>query len=516
MAQKILGLEIGARGLRGVVIEGTARDHALVAHAAVPLRPRAPEEGEEAPDPRELRKEAFAEALSALVEELGVHPDTVIASLSVGESASTLLELPFTDTKKIEATLGFEVENLLPLDVDEVLYDYQVITRGDGASELLVGVTRLEDLEDRLEVLAGAGLDPRVVTLPALGAFRLAMESCREELEGADKSLAFVDLGPDRSLVAIVKGSADGKTPPRLTFLRSQEGGVGDLSELVHASIEDGSPEARRLLGALAPPLRQLRQSLTAARGKENRFIDGIRLTGEASKVAGIAPWLEKQLGLPVEIVEGFPGAEDLDPSFGLALGLALRGFERKRGLLNLRKGEFAFHGDLSFLRGTLIRLGAAAAMILLLLTVNAWAKLSTLAEQEANLDEALCSTTMRVLGTCETDFNIALSKLQGGETKAANVPSNSALEVMTAVIDKVTPDIGMDVVEIEAALDRLRVSGVVESFEAAEKVETALRDHECIGEVRQGRLQKNRDDKVELTLDATYVCGQGNMEAEG
>lgn len=516
MAQKILGLEIGAKWLRGVVLEGSARDHSIVAHAAVPIEAKKPEEGEEAPEPRALRKEALTEALASLKEALGLQPDVVIASLPVGETASSIMSLPFTDAKKIEATLGFEVESLLPLDVDEVVYDYQVISRAEGASQLLVGVTRILDLEVLLEVLGEAQLDPRVATLPALGTFSLARALTDEEWASGETSLAFVDMGRDRNLLAIAKGSGDRRSGPVLTFLRSHDGGVGDLSDLVHASIEDGSPETRKLVGTLAPSVRQLRQSLTAARVGGNRFIDGIRLTGEVTKVAGIGPWLEKQIGLPVEVVDTLPGGEGLDPSFGLALGLALRGFERGRGLFNLRKGPYAFHGDLSYLKGKFVRLGAAAAMILALLSVNAWAKLNALAEQEANLDEALCSTTLRVLGSCETDFNIALSKLKGGETKAANVPSSSALEVMTAAIVGISPEIGLEVVEIEAALDRLRLSGVVDSFEAVEQVEAALREQECIGDVRQGRVQKNREDKVELTLDATYVCGQGNMEAKG
>lgn len=516
MAQKILGLEIGAKGLRGVVLEGSARDHLIAAHAAVPIEPRAPEASEEAPDHKALWNEALAEALASLKETLGLQPDAVIASLPVDQAASAILELPFTEAKKIEATLGFEVESLLPLDVDEVLYDYQVLSRGEGTSELLVGVTRVETFESLLGTLAAAELDPRVATLPALGAFSLAASACREELESGEQRLAFVDLGADRSLLAIAKAPGERRGGPVLTFLRSHEGGVGDLSELVHASLEDGSPEARKLVGALAPAVRQLRQSLTAARTGENRTIDGIRLTGEVSKVAGIEAWLEKQIGLPVEVVDSLPGAQDLDPSFGLALGLALRGLERGRGLLNLRKGDFAFHGDLSYLKGKLIRLGAAAAMILALLSLNAWANLSTLAEQEANLDEALCSTTMRVIGTCETDFNVALSKLQGGETKAANVPSTSALEVMSTAIRGIPPDIGLQVVEVEATLDRLRLSGIVDSFEGVEKVEAALREQACIQDVRQGRVQKNRDDKVEMTVDANYVCGQGTTEAKG
>lgn len=514
MAQKILGLDIGASTIRGVVIEGSARDFAVQATAAVPIVPRAPEEGEEAPDPRELRREALGAALAALREELAVQPDAVITALPVAQAASTILELPFADAKKIEATLGFEVESILPLDLDEVLYDYQVLSRTKASSELLVGVTRIDELEALLRTLGDTGLDPRVVTLPALGTFSLGVEACASSLESSEHGLAFVDLGSDRTLVAVARGTTDKRGRPTLTFLRSLEGGIGDLSGLVNASLEDGSEGARDLQRRLASATRQLRQTLTAARTRDHRALDGIRLFGEASRIAGIAGWLERQLGLPVEVVETLPGGEGTDPAFAQALGLAIRGLERGRGPLNLRKGPYAFHGDLGYLKGKLLRIGAAAAVILVLLSANAWSRLSTLTKQEEALDEALCSVTLRVLGSCESDFNIALSKLRGGETKAAQVPTSSALDVMSAAIEKIPADVGLRVTEIETTLDRLRLSGVVDSFEGVERVEAALREHACIGEVRQGRVQKNREEKVELTLDATYVCGQ--EEAKG
>jgi len=276
------------------------------------------------------------------------------------------------------------------------------------------------------------------------------------------------------------------------------------------------TPEARpdQHVDLLAASPVRLRQTLTAARSRDHRALDGIRLTGEASKIAGIAGWLERQLGLPVEVVETLPGGDGTDPAFAQALGLALRGLERGRGALNFRKGPYAFHGDLGYLKGKLLRIGAAAAVILVLLSLNAWSRLSVLTKQDEALDEALCSVTLRVLGSCESDFNIALSKLRGGETKAAQIPSTSALDVMSAAIDKIPADVGLQVTEIETTQDRLRLSGVVDSFEGVERVESALREHECFGDVRQGRVQKNREDKVELTLDATYVCGQ--EEAKG
>jgi len=509
VAQKILGLDIGTRILRGALIEGTAREFAVRATAEVPIEPRVATEGEEAPDPRELWREAFASALAALRARLGAQPDAVITALPPAQVSSTFLELPFGETKKIEATLGFEVENILPLDLEEVVYDYQVLARTKGKSELLVGITRGEDLEALLSALAEASLDPRVVTLPALGTFLLGAEACASQLSSAENGLVFVDLGAERTLVAIARGTADKRGRPALAFLRSLETGIGEVAELANPSLEDGSDQAREIQRRLAAAIRPLRQTISAARTRDTRALDGVRLVGEACRIAGIGPWLERQLGLPVEVVDALPGGDGADPAFAQAVGLAVRGLERGRNLLNFRKGPYAFHGDLSYLKGKLLRVGAAAAVIVLLLAAHAFSRLAALDKREAELDEALCSVTLRVLGACESDFNIALSKLRGGDTRVAQIPTVSALDVMSAAIEKIPTDVGLRVTEIESTMDRMRVSGVVDSFEGVERVESALREHECIGEVRQGRVQKNRDDKVELTLDATYVCGQ-------
>lgn len=528
MAQKILGLEIEAHSIRGVLIEAAYRGFELRSALQVPILPVEPAEGEEA-DPASLGEEALLRALGTLVEQLGGPPDVVSTAMPGSRTASSILTLPFSDARRIEATLGFEVEGLLPFDLDEVMYDHQILSRGEGQSRLLVGVTRVEELERFVGTLAACALDPRVVTLPGLGAFSLASALLGEEEPQPEGTIAYVDLGARRTLLAVGAAASDDRGDPTLSFHRSLDVGMGELvptlsrawelpeeevpTRLAELDLLDGSPASKDVIRALGPAIRQLRQTLHAIRVKEGHAVAGLRLAGEASAVGGIGPWLEKELGIPCQVVTSLPGAADLDPAFSQALGLAMRGLQRGRGLLNLRKGDLAFHGDMGYLRGKIWRLAAFAAMIALLLSVHGWMRLSTVRGQEAALDEALCTMTTRVLGSCETDPNIAISKLQGGGTKAASIPSASALEVFSVAVQEISSDVGLEVREIEASLDKLRLTGIVDSFEGVEQVEAALRKSSCIGEVRQGRVQKNREEKIELTLDAHYVCGQGSEE---
>src|SRR6185295_5448345 len=96
-----------------------------------------------------------------------------------------------------------------------------------------------------------------------------------------------------------------------------------------------------------------------------------------------------------------------------LALGLALRA-QFPRGRVNFRKGEFAFTKDLSQLRGKVIRLGVAAAVLLVLGLVLGIARLSSLHRQAAAYDDAVCTATRRILGTCTTDYRQAIGQLSG------------------------------------------------------------------------------------------------------
>ena len=47
------------------------------------------------------------------------------------------LTLPFSDPKKISTVLGFELEEVLPLDIDELVFDYEPMETGPDGANLL-------------------------------------------------------------------------------------------------------------------------------------------------------------------------------------------------------------------------------------------------------------------------------------------------------------------------------------------------------------------------------------------
>lgn len=531
MAQRILGLDIGARNVRAILLEGTQRSWKLRAFASAPLEDEPAAGPAPAPEPEaEVRDGAadgqqpaaeaaasptengaetpgdprLARALASIAEQIGgLRADFTAVAYPGAGAASPQVALPFTDHRKIEATLAFEVEGLLPFDIDEAHFDYQPLAQRDGKSELLVGVVRRDEFERLLGQLQGAGLDPRVVTLPGLALERIATGIAAGIGLAPEEQIALLDIGHDRSVLSVVRGAVDEKSAPSLVFTRTFAAGAF------------GTEAADRLSPvALQRLVREVRQSLRASQTRTRREVSRIYLGGSLAVIPGVAERLAAELHLPVEPVAlpddaGAKIPAEEQPLWAEALGLALRAMSRGGKLLNLRRGPYAYRGDLDFLKGKSLRLVAFAAVLALLVAANFWARLQTLETREADLDAALCQVTQRVLGSCETDFNVAVSKLQGGGSEAARIPTASALEVFSEAIAAMPGEVGLRLDELDVSLDRLRLRGVVDSFEGVDQVVGNLSQSRCIGEVRRGRVQRTRDEKIEFTLDALYVCGQ-------
>src|SRR3990172_1119208 len=157
MAQRILGLDIGAASVKAVVVESTYRSWMVTESGRTPVPPDA----EGAPPLRERQ----IEAVKDLLADPRFAFDTAMVALP-GPSASHLVALPFSDPRRIEQTIGFEVEGQIPFDLAEVAWDWQLLRSGAEKTELLVAVVRKEELAGLLAGLAGLGVDPRAVLPP--------------------------------------------------------------------------------------------------------------------------------------------------------------------------------------------------------------------------------------------------------------------------------------------------------------------------------------------------------------
>lgn len=515
-----LGLDLGSHSVKAVVFESTMRGYQTRAFRTVPLAPPA------ADAPR------FAALESALQELLAQGPwmiDQVVVALPGPSLATHQISLPFTDPKRIEATIGFEVESQLPFDLADAVFDYQVTSQQDKKSELLVGVVRKNELRELLEVLHRLKLDPRVVTHPGL-AFQNLLALFPPA--PAEDSVAILDIGHERTSLAV------GRPGEGVEFARTFAGGGKELTRLLAQELsisleeaerwklENGSlgtggqlPESERAASALARGvqalLRELRPSLKAYTARTRKSLSRIYVCGGSSRLGGLCEYLSRELGLPVERLDLPPESTaeipaEQAPVAALAYCLALRAqvSGAKAPRFNLRRGELAFKGDFDYVREKLGRLVAFAAILLVLLIATGVVRNVVLAKRERAVDAMLCEITQRVLGSCEKDFNKALNMLQGKESPAANLPELSAVGILAEVVARMPPDVPVTVDQVVIDLDRVSLRLGTDSSKQVDKITSSLKGFRCFQEVQEGKVERSKDgQKVSFRLDIRVQC---------
>jgi general secretion pathway protein L len=523
---RILGLDLGSHSVKGLLIDTNAR---AGARAWAEVRRG---EGE--------RQETLRTALRELLAQPGfAQPDQVVVSLPGPSLVTHQLSLPFSDPKRIDATIAFEVGSQLPFDLEEAVFDYQVASQvKDKGSELLVGVVRRQELATLMALLNEQGVDPRVITHPGITYQNLLLQE-----EVADEAVAIVDIGHERTTLAI------GRPGMGVEFARTFSGGGANLSRALanefqtpvqeahhwketHGALAGAAqaqgPEGERAATAfvrgLQPVLRELRPSFKAFTARTRRPVSAVWLCGGSARMPGIAEQLGKDLGLPTRVLSLPLGAASVlpeaeQPVAMQAWSLALRGQATgaKAPRFNLRRGEFAFKGDYDYLKDKVGLLASFAATLLLLLIASGVVRNSVLARREAQVDGVLCDITQRILGSCEKNYDIALNRLKGVESPTAALPKLSAVNLLAEFTQRVPADVPVTFERIDIDLERISVRGTTDSSKQIDTIAAAIRGHRCFKEVKEGKVEKTREgNKVSFRLDIQVQCPEQTQVASG
>jgi general secretion pathway protein L len=522
MAQKILGLDLGAHSVKAVLLETTYRGFAVL---EVDRRPVPAGEGP--------LRERQAAAARELLGERGWHPDSTVVAFPGAALASHVVALPFTDPRRIEQTLPFEVEGLIPFDLAEVAWDWQPLGIRHGRSDLWVGVGRREELQDLLAALSAAGVDPRVVVpaAPAYAALFAAGVVAGEEAAGAD---VLLDVGHERTSACVVAaagceaartfafGTAGlARALARELDLSESETGVILAAECGGPPLPPGLAERARdpraadaLRRALVPLVRELRATLKAWQARVGaRPVRRLLLAGALARLPGLPDLLAPEAPAVSPLALAGPTAERIGapeaPTLALALSAALRGHLGQRATrLDLRRGAFAYLRDFQHLRQKVVRLAAYAALLVLLAVVGAGVKSFALSRQERALDRALCDAQQKILGKCHDNVETAVAILKGRGTPTAAVPRLSAVDVLAELSERVPADLTLRLDRIEVTRDKLVLQGTTDTAENVDKVVSALRGSRCFGDVRSGGARRRGSDgKFEFSVDSSLTC---------
>lgn len=550
MPQQILGVDLGSWSVKAVLVESTFRGFSVEATYEAPVGRGAPEtEGE-----RQL------DALGEILAHPGLRPDTVVAAMPGEAATMRTVELPFSDARKIEATMEGELADLLPFDIYEAIFDHTLVEKAaDGASRSLAAAGREEDVRNRIELLHDAGLDPRFLPVDALQLYNLYTHYLHDDAsrtespkDSAQDASTFVVPDPD--------GPADGRLivdigHTRTLVLAAFDGGIAHTRVLRHGGHEvtEAIAEAYRLdwheaevakhedafvasarhpapsdamhrmsevvARGLRPLVLELRRTVLAIRREKRMRVARADLLGGGARIRNLAAYLGEQLNVPTAMGAAVEQAVErhVEPerrgAYGIALGLALRaGGDQPVNTVDLRKGDLAFAGQLQNLRARLPFIAGAAAVLMAFVLVLVVVQYRAVSAREAAVDEQFCVVTKRVVGRRVCEPAIALSVLREPTTELGNfkLPEKSAFWMAADISKAVPADLDTRLREMDIRPNQARLVGETTSFDAVDKLVAALNADPCITDIKKGNLLKKSDGKgVEFQLKMDLECSQ-------
>ncbi len=482
MAQRILGLDIGSKNVRIAVLESSLRSVRLVGLdteklTVVPPPPRpVPEPNEdgevEAPDPDEIaaewahaRRSAARDALEKLKARGSLEADHVVVALPGDRVFTRVLQFPFADPRRIEQVVGFELEEHIPHEIEDVVIDHLVLESGDEGAEVLAAAVPSGEVEDLLDLLAELDVDPRIVSLSTFAYLKLLQASREESGEEARRCVAVVDIGHHRTDVTVMQRG-------RLAFSRTVRRGGRHLTQSIARALSTdartaeralishgrlpcalpaggGDPEMQGLAAAVAaglqPILRDVNQTLRSHERVNGEPVEQIVLAGGLARLPGLAETMHSALEVPTAALESLPSdveTEDFpgtdNASAGKPVGLALelvRGGSRQS--LNFRRGPFAYKGDFQYLAERAPAIVALAVMLLLAAVGWYWVQRDNLARERDALAENLSAFTKAVVGRAISDPDLAKATIAAPPNKGyvEALPQRTA----TWVLDRVS-----------------------------------------------------------------------------
>jgi len=534
MAQRILGIDLGAYAVKAVLLESTYRGFAALDHGVKAVPPAG-----EGGAPLLARQLA---ALRELVETRGFKFGEAVAALPGQGGSSTLVTLPFTDPRRIEQTIAFEVEGQIPFELKDVAWDWQLLETAEGKAHLLVSVARREELASLLAGLGELSIDPRAVLPPSLAYAALLASGALGPLHSPEPGAlpgaeVVIDLGQERTSICVaVDGSCEqARSFPfgaaQLARALSRELGSSEeeahavllgaarrrpLEEKLHSLASDPRADAalRRTLSAL---VRELRATLRAWRARVGpRRVNRVLLAGELGRLPGLPEILAQEVEGPVEPLALLgPGAQGPNPipaeeapRYALAFSLALRAHRGSRTpRLNLRRGDLAFTRDFEHIRGRVARLSVAAALLVVLAIASAGVKVFALSRQEGLLDRALCDAEQKLLGKCFPSFEEAQSVLRGRGPGSSSLPKASAVDLLGELSERVPAEVAVRFEKLDLTRDKIHLEGATDSAQSVDRLVESIKGSRCFADARSGSARKRSDGKFEFTIDAGLTC---------
>ncbi|MGD0210822.1 MAG: type IV pilus assembly protein PilM [Desulfomonilia bacterium] len=341
--KNLLGLDIGSQSIKMVDIAKTRSGYQLKS-LGLGLIP-----AECIVDKDIMDSETVVDTIKNLRENLKVRVHGSATAISGHSVIVKKAELPLMSEGELRQTLLIEAEQYIPFDINDVYLDSFILgeslERTDMMDVLFVAAKK-ELVDDYTSAVRNAGLKPMLMDIDVF-----SLETMYEinYPDAAESIVALVDAGASMININVLK---DGMS----IFARDISMGGRQLTERIQrefsvsyeraeniktgANIEGIDLEKINYIFKMAAEtyVQEIRRTLDFFLSTMvNENIEKIYMSGGSSRIPGIIKLLEKQMEIPVELVNPFNNIKWDDrvfdpeymayiaPQMAVAVGLALR-----------------------------------------------------------------------------------------------------------------------------------------------------------------------------------------------
>jgi general secretion pathway protein L len=432
-------------------------------------------------------------ALNRILKRTG-KADIITSAISSNFVVRRLLELPFSDMRKLHQVVPFALEEHLPFPVDDAVVAFTRVGAEANSSRVIAALARRNDLKQHLDLLAKVGVDPRTVTLSELAIARLLARS----QNALTQAHLLMDIEPTSTSMVLL----DSDGTPRA--VRTVNAGI---------AAEDDGPLAEAHANSI---LGVARQTLLA-HSSEVEGLDVI-LAGSAAGIPLLREELAAALSLSVRDAAEFDysfllnGMRPDMSRYAACIAMLLSELPTKPAeLLNFRQGEFAFRGRVRGDLSAFYTTGIIALIAMVLGLTHFGLSVGTQLHRLHALNSQIATMTVPAFGSNPPDDPVAT--LRSGIIKMSkrlaliggNSAKDSPLDALLAASRDIPKRFPIEMEDVSIDDSGLRLSGETDSFTTVDQMKKSLKQDPYFGAIEVNHAKAATDGKVEFQVEAKF-----------
>jgi type IV pilus assembly protein PilM len=305
----LFGLDIGFSSMKVMQIEHAARGGKVYGYGVNRFDPNAVKDGVI------QDHEAIAKSLHEMFETLLVGDITtrrVALTVPAARSFSRAIRLPRLDTKDLADAVRLEAEQYIPVPIDDLYIDYDIVSKTDKEMELYAVAIPRRVVDSYMKLMQLVGLEVVAIETTIASAARLF-----EQSDQSDVPTILIDFGSistditiyDRTLVVTgtVAGGGDsftqviadklGVTRDEATIIKTKYGmGLSKKQVEINQAIAP-------IIDALAKEIRRMIRYYEERSGTKQKISQIVSMGGGAN-MPGISDYLTNVLRLPARVCD--------------------------------------------------------------------------------------------------------------------------------------------------------------------------------------------------------------------